>query len=66
MRLAVLENMTFNLGIAGLLKFKRTLTMIQAENYDGAAQAMLESKWADQVGARAQRLSQQLATGEWV
>lgn len=65
-RQAVLANMSFNLGIIGLLGFHRTLTMIEAGNYPGAAAAMLESKWSEQVGARAQRLSRQMETGEWV
>ena len=65
-RRGVLINMAFNLGIAGLLQFHRTLTMIEAGNYKGAASAMLESKWAQQVGPRAKRLSEQMLTGEWV
>lgn len=64
-RRGVLVNMAFNMGILGLLGFHRTLTMIEAGNYDGAAAAMLESKWATQVGARAQRLSEQMRSGEW-
>ena len=65
-RRGVLLNMTFNMGIGGLLGFHRTLTMIEAGNYEGAAEAMLQSKWATQVGIRATRLSQQMRTGEWV
>ena len=61
----VLVNMAFNMGIAGLLGFHRTLTMIEAGNYEGAADAMLESKWAKQVGDRAKRLSTQMRTGEY-
>src|SRR5262245_2874706 len=64
-RRGVLENMAFNLGVAGLLRFARTLAMIEAGDYDSAADAMLESKWANQVGERALRLSEQLRTGEW-
>lgn len=64
-RRGVLQNMAFNLGIAGLLSFHRTLTMISMDNFTGAAEAMLESKWAHQVGARALRLSEQMRTGVW-
>ena len=64
-RKAVLQNMAFNIGIGGLLGFHRTLTMIEAGNYEGAAEAMLESKWAGQVGDRARRLAQQMRSGEW-
>ena len=53
----VLANMAFNLGIHGLLKFVRTLNAIERGNYDEAASHMLASKWAGQVGQRAQRLA---------
>ena len=64
-RRGVLINMTFNLGIMGLLGFKATLTAIQASDWDAAAQHMLDSKWATQVGQRATRLANQMKTGEW-
>jgi len=63
-RQRVLLDMTFNLGLQGLLAFKRTLAAIQAGQYQQAAGMMLESLWARQVGQRAQRLSQMMATGQ--
>lgn len=65
-RKGVLLNMSFNLGVPGLLKFKQTLALVQSGDYNGAADAMLNSAWAQQVGARATRLSQQMRTGQWV
>jgi lysozyme len=65
-RQGVLENMCYNLGIHGLLGFKNTLSLIQNGHYAAAAAAMLDSKWATQVGARAQRLSQQMEKGIWI
>lgn len=65
-RYAVLLNMCFNLGLAGLLGFKNTLAMVQAGDYAGAAEGMLASKWAKQVGARADRLAKQMETGNWI
>jgi lysozyme len=62
-RQRVLANMAFNLGIDGLLKFKNTLSHIQNGNYSEAAKAMLESKWAKQVGERAVRLSKMMEAG---
>lgn len=59
----VLVNMCFNLGISRLLGFKNTLGLIQSKRYDAAAAAMLESKWADQVGIRAARLARVMRTG---
>jgi lysozyme len=64
-RKSVLVNMTFNMGIGGLAQFKDTLRKVQAGDYAGAAQAMLDSGWAKQVGPRAQRLSIQMEGGSW-
>src|SRR6266566_6881078 len=50
-RFEVLVNMAFNLGTLGLLKFVKFLAALQAKDYKLAAQEMLASKWATQVGA---------------
>ena len=60
----VLINMTFNMGIGGLLSFKQTLAVVEAGQYAKAAEMLLESKWATQVGPRADRLARQMETGE--
>lgn len=62
-RQRVLLDMAFNLGVPGLLKFKRTLAAIRGKEYDRAAAMMLDSRWATQVGMRAERLSHMMATG---
>ena len=64
-RYAVLINMCFNLGINGLLTFKRMLGALQNENWEQAAHELLDSKYHDQVGKRAERLATQLLTAEW-
>ncbi|MDP3426195.1 MAG: glycoside hydrolase family protein [Humidesulfovibrio sp.] len=56
----VLVNMCFNLGLAGLLGFRQTLAHVRAGRYGEAAEQMLRSKWAGQVGQRAERLAQKL------
>ena len=63
-RARVLLDMAFNMGIVGLLAFKRTLAAIEAGQYQQAATMMLDSKWAKQVGGRAERLSRMMATGK--
>ena len=60
----VLANMAFNLGVAGLLGFPRTLASIHAGDFAQAGVEMLQSKWAKQVGARANRLAAQMESGE--
>lgn len=64
-RKGVLINMAFQMGVAGLLGFKNTLALIQSGKYQDAAKAMLQSKWATQTPARANRLSRQMETGIW-
>jgi len=64
-RRAVLFNMAFQMGTAGLLKFKRTLELVRGERWKDAARAMLQSKWATQTPERARRLARQMDSGEW-
>lgn len=63
-RKSVLLNMCFNLGIKGLLEFKNTLTFIAAGDWERAANGMLASKWAKQVGKRAIELSELMRKGK--
>jgi lysozyme len=65
-RQGVLANMTFNLGFAGLEGFPRMLSAFAQGDWERAASEMLESRWATQVGARAERLAEQTRTGQWV
>jgi lysozyme len=65
-RRGVLLNMAFNMGIGGLLQFHNMLAAVQAGDWAKAAAEMKESTWAKQVGARADRLEQQMLTGQWV
>lgn len=62
-RQRVMVNMAFNLGIAGLLGFKNTLRAVETGQYLTAAQGMLASKWASQVGPRATRLATMMRDG---
>lgn len=62
-RRRVLVNMRFNLGMAGLLGFKNTLKFIETGEYKRAASNMLLSKWAKQVGQRANRLAKMMEQG---
>jgi lysozyme len=48
-----LVDMSYNLGIAGVLRFHEMIAAIEAGDWDRAAAAMLNSTWARQVGSRA-------------
>ena len=58
---AVLVNMAFNLGVNGLLKFKKMLAAVLEERWEDASSEMLNSRWADQVGNRAIELAEVMA-----
>jgi len=63
-RKSVLLNMSFNLGISGLLSFNNTLAFVAARDWERAANGMLASKWAKQVGRRAIELSELMRKGK--
>ncbi len=48
-----LVNLCFNMGIAKLMQFKKTLAHLQDGNREKAANELLDSRYATQVGYRA-------------
>ena len=59
----VLISLTFNIGITGLLKFKKMLKALENRDYELASREMLDSRWAKQVKTRAKKLSDIMRTG---
>ena len=59
----VIVEMIFNLGLTRFKKFKKTIGYINQANHSAAADEMLDSKWADQVGQRAITLSNKFRAG---
>lgn len=59
----VLINMAFNVGVIGLLEFKKMLASFDAQDWDHAAAEMYRSKWHKQVKSRAAELETQMRTG---
>lgn len=64
-RRAALINMGFQLGVAGLMAFTRSLECVRDARYAEAETHLLNSAWAKQTPARARRVARQIATGEW-
>lgn len=56
-QLAIL-NMIFNLGEAGFSGFKNTIAAIKARDWQTVRSHALQSKWAKQVGKRAERIAE--------
>lgn len=63
-RQRVIVEMTLNLGLSRLFGFGRMLNAVKGRHFAAAADEMLKSKWATQVGARAVRLAEAMRTGK--
>lgn len=54
-RQAVLISMAYQLGLSGLLKFKRMIAAIEKADWSEAKKEGLDSRWAKQTPSRANR-----------
>lgn len=63
-RYEVIINMAYNLGVSRFATFKKMLAALKVNDFKTAADEMLDSKWARQVGVRAKDLAEQMRTGE--
>ena len=52
-----LGNMTFQMGLRGVLKFKKMLAALQVKDYTTARREALDSAWARQTPQRAKRVT---------
>ena len=57
---SVIVNMCYQLGIRGFSKFKKTIYLLETEQYEDASIEMLDSLWAKQTPNRAKELSEKL------
>jgi lysozyme len=72
-RRAVLSDMAYELGAHGLAEFEQMLAEVRADvvphilstNWAGAGNALMASRYAVQVRARAMRNRDMLLTGQW-
>ena len=62
-RKMVLIDMCFNLGWPRLRGFKKMFAALEVEDYNEAANQMLDSNWAKQVGQRAKTLEAMMRQG---
>ena len=62
-RLFALSNMAYNLGVPKLMKFKNMWAAIEVDDFESAADHALDSRWAKQVGKRADRVTDLLRDG---
>tara|TARA_R100001244_G_scaffold43327_3_gene38935 strand:- start:13237 stop:13650 length:414 start_codon:yes stop_codon:yes gene_type:complete len=65
-RISAMINFTFNVGIGTVRKFSNTIEYLKNEDWEAAADEMMNSKWAEQVGDRAIQITEQIRTGRWL
>ncbi len=63
-RQIALNDMCYNLGIKGFLGFRKMMMALESGDYERAADEMLQSNWAKQVGKRVQKLAMIMRRGE--
>ena len=61
----VVLNMVFNLGLSRFRRFRKTVAALRARDWEAAAEAMLDSLWARQVGRRARELAEMMRRGKY-
>ena len=59
-----LVNMGFQLGIGGLLGFRKMWAALERSDYAQAAEEALDSRWAEQTPNRAQEVAEWIRTAE--
>jgi len=62
----VIVSMVFNMGLVGFSKFRKTIEFLERGDYKSAAEEMLSSKWAKQVGVRAKELARIMESGQYL
>ena len=62
-RLFALSNMAYNLGVPKLLGFKKMWAAVEVDDFVSAKKHALDSRWAKQVGKRADRVTDLLMDG---
>jgi len=53
----VLIEMAYQMGVSGVMKFKKMWAALAERDYETAAKEMLDSRWARQTPARAEELA---------
>ena len=63
-RQVALLSMAFNLGVHGLAMFPNTMECLEQHAWSAAVANMKQSRWWNEVGARAVRIANMFLTGE--
>jgi lysozyme len=64
-RQAILISMAYQMGLSGLMKFKKMIAAIEAGDFVEAAAQGRDSRWASQTHSRANRHMRVMLLGNW-
>lgn len=64
-RQMVVLNMLFNIGTTRFVGFVKMIAAIERDDFEDAAREMMDSKWAAQVGSRANELADMMKSGTY-
>ena len=64
-RKTVIANMVYQMGLTGVLKFKKMIKALMSKDYKEASVQMMDSKWFKQTENRARRLATIMETGQF-
>ena len=64
-RKQIVLNMSYQIGYAGILKFKHMIWRLKHNYWNAAANAMISSKWYRQSGNRSRQLVKAMRSNSW-
>lgn len=64
-RSCALVDLVFNVGVDGVLKFKKMLSALEKQDWEEAAKQVLDSKYARQTKRRAKNIARIISNGTW-
>lgn len=63
-RQTIIKSMAYQMGVGGVLKFKKMIAALERGDYQEAANQALDSRWAKQTPKRALRHAEVLESGK--
>lgn len=63
-RQVIITSMCYQMGVAGVMKFRNMIASLERQDWEEAAKQALDSRWARQTPERAKRHAEVLRTGD--
>lgn len=63
-RQIIIKSMCYQMGVSGVMKFKKMIAALEKQDFSEAARQALDSRWAKQTPARAERHATVIGWGD--